>query len=181
MNAPKIIARNVATAYYCCTHCGLYWGRLRDREVAETMHNGTCDVCGRRNVTLAPTRYWNYLMKGPGDTNRPPNTPGPWVTDVNSVDSPANMAACLEDSKCEWIAVGIEDKDGYAESVAYCHPCNAAAISKVPDLIDIAKVISGYTGGTSEVDQAFIDNCTEILYSIEQQGKFLLGTETEKS
>lgn len=67
------------------------------------------------------------------------HTPGPWVTDSDGVDSPSNMAECLINdagSDREWVAVGIKDEDGYAESVAYCHPKNADLISASTDMLE---------------------------------------------
>jgi hypothetical protein len=55
------------------------------------------------------------------------HTPTPYVVD-DGTDTRDNMAACLMDPACEWVAIGIEDGEGYAESVAYCHPNNAPFI-----------------------------------------------------
>lgn len=42
----------------------------------------------------------------------------------------------LDSPERHWVAVGIEDEDGYAESVAYCHPSNAPLIAAAPELLD---------------------------------------------
>ena len=68
-------------------------------------------------------------------------TPRPWVVD-DGTDSIDNMADCLRTDKGterEWVAVGICDGDGYAESVAYCHPDNAALIVHAVNTFDEAK------------------------------------------
>ena len=66
-------------------------------------------------------------------------TKGPWTVDEGT-DSIENMAQCLQENQGtdrEWIAVGIRDEDGYAESVAYCHPDNTRLISAAPELYNI--------------------------------------------
>lgn len=58
------------------------------------------------------------------------HTPEPWVID-DGIDDPENMADELlrnAGEENEWIAIGIADEEGYAESVAYCHPNNAKRI-----------------------------------------------------
>lgn len=58
------------------------------------------------------------------------HTPEPWVID-DGIDDPENMADELlrnAGEENEWIAIGIADEEGYAESVAYCHPNNAPRI-----------------------------------------------------
>jgi len=67
-------------------------------------------------------------------------TKGPWIIDKAGTDCIENMADCLlkwQPPEHQWIAVGIEDKDGYAESVAYCHPRNANLIVKAPEMYDL--------------------------------------------
>ena len=67
------------------------------------------------------------------------HTTGPWVVD-DGVDSIENMADCLlceKDAQERWIAVGVEDEDGYSESLAYCHPANALLISKAPEMFQL--------------------------------------------
>lgn len=53
-----------------------------------------------------------------------------------------DVLAVDEGTPREWIAVGIEDENGYAESVAYCHPDNAPAIAAVPKLVECLKEIA---------------------------------------
>lgn len=65
-------------------------------------------------------------------------TEGPWVID-DGMDSPENMADEILRSaggEDEWVAVGICDEEGYASSVAYCHPNNAPLIAEAPALLD---------------------------------------------
>lgn len=64
-------------------------------------------------------------------------TKGKWIVD-EGVDTIENMIDCLKENQ-DWIAVGVADEDGYAESVAYCHPANAQAIAALPDLIEALK------------------------------------------
>ena len=47
---------------------------------------------------------------------------------------PKDMAEQLLEG-ATWVAVGIADKDGYAASVAYCHPKNAQAIAALPEFL----------------------------------------------
>jgi hypothetical protein len=64
----------------------------------------------------------------------------PWVEDENCTDDVDNMVACLLAGKGtarEWVAIGIEDADGYAESVAYCHPDNAPLIVRAWNAYDV--------------------------------------------
>lgn len=70
------------------------------------------------------------------------HTPGPWVADTDNWDLIDNMIRCLKEGKGtrrEWMAVGKNDNDGYAESLAYCHPKNAALIAAAPDLLEALK------------------------------------------
>lgn len=63
-----------------------------------------------------------------------------WIKN-DGVDSIDNMVSCLEDDKDtarEWDAIGTADKDGYAESVAYCHPLNMPMILSAPLGVEIA-------------------------------------------
>lgn len=60
-------------------------------------------------------------------------TAGPWVVDDGMV-TPDVMRRNLGDDT-DWVAVGIEDEDGFAEVVAYTHPANARVIAAVPDLL----------------------------------------------
>ena len=66
------------------------------------------------------------------------HTPGPWIVD-DGTDSTENMSEVILEDKGtdrEWIAVGIADNDGYAESVAYCHPDNAHLIAAAPEMLE---------------------------------------------
>lgn len=66
------------------------------------------------------------------------HTPGPWHVDTDCRDDTENMAYQLTDdagTSREWVAVGLHDEDGYAASVAYCHPMNAPLIAAAPDLL----------------------------------------------
>ena len=65
------------------------------------------------------------------------HTPGPWILN-DGTDYLQNMADFLfagKETDQEWTAVGTSDADGYAESVAYCHPDNARLISAAPDML----------------------------------------------
>lgn len=73
-------------------------------------------------------------------------TPRPWTIDKNGTDSVENMAEQIK--KGDWMAIGIEDREGYAESVAYCHPNNAALIVRAvnrdhvfEELLEVASAI----------------------------------------
>jgi hypothetical protein len=70
------------------------------------------------------------------------HSPGPWIIN-DGTDYPENMGRCiLSDAGTdrEWTAVGIADKDGYAESVAYCHPDNAPLVSAAPEMLDALRL-----------------------------------------
>jgi hypothetical protein len=65
------------------------------------------------------------------------HTKGEWIVDAGGTDDIQNMADCLltaKGTKDEWMAVGLADHDGYAESIAYCHANNAPMIAAAPDL-----------------------------------------------
>lgn len=69
--------------------------------------------------------------------------PEVWAID-DGVDSPENMSSEIlagVGTPREWVAVGKEDKDGYAESVAYCHPLTAPKIRAAPELITLVRKI----------------------------------------
>lgn len=66
------------------------------------------------------------------------HTPGPWIPDNGGCDSIDNMVECLthdEGTLREWMAVGKADSEGYAESLAYCHPDNANLIAAAPEML----------------------------------------------
>lgn len=65
-------------------------------------------------------------------------TPEKWVIDTDGWDRPGDMAECIlrnKGTEAEWVAVGYCDDEGYAASVAYCHPGNAPLIAAAPDLL----------------------------------------------
>lgn len=66
---------------------------------------------------------------------KPNITPGLWIQESGCL-SRADMAEQLLDPmNTAWVAVGTQDEDGYAVSLAYCHPMHAAAIAAVPELL----------------------------------------------
>ena len=72
------------------------------------------------------------------------HTPGPYLKDEGLADSIDNMRDCLkrgEGTKEEWEAIGVGDKDGYAESIAYCHPNNANILSASWDMLEALKML----------------------------------------
>lgn len=93
-------------------------------------------------------------------------TPRPRIVDKNRIDRVDNMIACLKEGEGtvrEWIAIGVADKEGYAESTAYCHPDNASLIVQAVNTFDEAKaaleeayhelrVRCGYTEGFHAYD-----------------------------
>lgn len=65
------------------------------------------------------------------------HTPKPWVIDDGLI-RPKDMAERLTEDdgpEKDWVAVGIEDHEGFAASVAYCHPINAKLIAAAPELL----------------------------------------------
>lgn len=109
------------------------------------------------------------------------HTAEPWVSDGAGFDDIDNMIRCLEDDKGtdrEWQAIGISDEDGYAESVAYCHPMNAPRITgcvngckgiqdpanTVPELIEALKeVVDSNFGQPGGVRVPALARAREIL------------------
>lgn len=73
-----------------------------------------------------------------------PHTPGPWIVDDWLV-RPQDMRDQL-DNDSEWVAVGIGDEDGYAESVAYCHLANARLIAAAPELLHALQLVMTWNG-----------------------------------
>jgi hypothetical protein len=70
---------------------------------------------------------------------KPNITPGEWIVNdglLQQQDLIDALTADLQEPSRHWTAVGIEDKEGYAESVAYCHPMNAQAIAALPKLLE---------------------------------------------
>ena len=65
------------------------------------------------------------------------HTPGPWHIDDGFVrmDDQVVMLQKNIGTKAEWVAVGINDTEGFAEVVALCHPINAPVVAAVPDLL----------------------------------------------
>lgn len=59
-------------------------------------------------------------------------TPTPWTIDDGAL-TPQDIVEIIkfeEGTGAPWVAIGIEDEDGFAECVAYAHPNNAALIVK---------------------------------------------------
>lgn len=68
----------------------------------------------------------------------PNHTPGPFIIDDGLV-TPENMIDSIR-ANPTWVAVGIADEDGYAESVAYCHPMNAPLFAAAPEMLHALKL-----------------------------------------
>lgn len=66
----------------------------------------------------------------------PPNITGSeWTVDdglMGQQDHIDRLTEDLSNPDRHWVAVGISDEDGFAESVAYCHPENAKFIAAAP-------------------------------------------------
>ena len=65
-----------------------------------------------------------------------PWTPGPWTPDDGFmlVEDMARVLKDDEGTEREWCAVGIEDGEGYAANVAFCHPINARLVAAAPEM-----------------------------------------------
>ena len=80
------------------------------------------------------------------------------VVDELQIDTDSNRCQQLLEGE-EWIAIGIEDADGYAESIAYCHPINAplivAACNEHTDLAALRDAVGRYlrAKGLHEIEQ----------------------------
>jgi hypothetical protein len=82
------------------------------------------------NTTTAAQRY-NKRMDAIFD-----NAPALKAKAAAMRHTPEDMAYELTREGVEsWVAVGLTDKDGFAASVAYCHPGNAPLIAAAPDLL----------------------------------------------
>lgn len=86
------------------------------------------------------------------------HTGGPWVVNDGLIRQ-QDMIDCLfldlEAPERHWAAVGVEDAEGYAESVAYCHPDNANLVAAAPSMLaalrlarDDLQLISDEQGGS---------------------------------
>ncbi len=69
------------------------------------------------------------------------HTPGPWVVDDGMVTMEDQAQQLKEDigTKRQWVAIGLEDEDGFSEVVALAHPSNALLIASAPDLLETCK------------------------------------------
>lgn len=65
------------------------------------------------------------------------------MTDRENIVSMRDQAQMLLDdigTDREWVAIGLEDCDGFAEVIAMAHPRNAHLIAAAPDLLSACKV-----------------------------------------
>lgn len=68
------------------------------------------------------------------------HTPGPFFIDEGFI-GPQDMVDQLLDPNNEtWVAVGFHDAEGYAGSVAYCHPDNAPLFAAAPEMLHALKM-----------------------------------------
>lgn len=75
------------------------------------------------------------------------HTPGEWKLDKEQMVSMRDQAQMLLDdigTDREWVAVGLEDCDGFAEVIAMTHPQNARLIAAAPDLLEACKAVWDY-------------------------------------
>jgi hypothetical protein len=56
------------------------------------------------------------------------HTPGPWLVG----DVPCSL---VDGPPPDWAVVGLNDEDGFAETIAYCHPSNAPIVAAAPELL----------------------------------------------
>lgn len=57
-----------------------------------------------------------------------------------------------------WLASGIADEEGFAESVAYCHPANAPLIAAAPALLFALQAIDKALSGVMEYEHAWLNS-----------------------
>jgi len=71
------------------------------------------------------------------------STPGPWIVDDGLIDLQGQACMLLEHigTKNEWVAIGINDEDGFAAVVALTHSVNAHLIAKAPLLLECRNLL----------------------------------------
>jgi len=108
------------------------------------------------------------------------HTQGEWIVDDGFQRQQEHIDALTDDlgnPDRHWVAVGIFDEDGFAESVAYCHPDNAPLISSAPNLLAALQACLGllqdeynravHTGHGTAASWAFINAKTAIAKATE--------------
>lgn len=97
------------------------------------------------------------------------HTKGPWIIDDNGTDNIENMVNCLsadKNTEREWISVGISDVDGYAESVAYCHPKNGHLIAAAPEQYRVLLLVEDVLSSTeSALEAVGMENARGLVRS----------------
>lgn len=81
------------------------------------------------------------------------HTVPPWIIDDGMVQMEDQAVQLMSDrgTAREWIAIGVADKEGFAEVVALCHPDNAPVIAAAPDLLaELEKVLADVDAGNGE-------------------------------
>lgn len=92
------------------------------------------------HVTGAIERGEAEAIAGIPATN---HTPGPWRVEGGTVliEDQARILAEDVGTDREWVCVGINDEEGFAEVLALCHPINSALIASAPDLLDALRFL----------------------------------------
>lgn len=97
------------------------------------------------------------------------HTPGPWV--VNGADGSLmvgmeEQAFFIKDNigtGKEWIAVGINDREGFAEVVALCHPINAPLIAAAPELLAACQLFMQYDAENCQTGKISYDQVKHAI------------------
>lgn len=109
-----------------------------------------------RNLGVAGNSNFEIIMQ---TETKQTHTAGEWLIDDGMVDMQSQARMLIDDvgTDRQWVAVGIADRQGFAEVIALTHPCNAPIVAASPDLYEACKAAASncrFCKGTGKFKQS---------------------------